>query len=517
MPNITTNKPNVLALSLTENLFPLTIANSQGEVILHNATEIPQDLLEALKNPKNDQCPPTQEIKHKKNSRHKNKLGYIDPTVSGIDIGDKVIHVAIPDQNGGTFVEEFETTTPALHKIAQKLKEAEVTTAVMEATGVYWTPLYEILESLGFQAVLVDAKQVKNVPGRKSDVVDCQWIQTLYSNGMLRAAFRPPRDRLALRGYVRHRMNLIKDKQNALNRIEKALQLMNIKLSTAVSEIAGVSGMDIIRAIVNGERDPVKLALLRNRRCKKPEQLFIDALTGNFQKEHIFTLRQLLEKYDFVQAQMMDCDNMILAELETYPTLVNTTPPKRDKDKDSSGKFSSLRKPQRNDISFDVRTVLWQKSGRDFTALGGIQGSTALLIFSELGGADVSSWSSVKQFSSWLKLCPGNNISGGKRRKSKKQPCANYITQALRMSALTAKRSYTALGAFIRRISGRTDKAKGIKAGAHKLAHMLYYMCRDGWAFFEKGEDAYEKAYADRCLKNLQKKAKAFGYKLVEA
>ena len=414
-------------------------------------------------------------------------------------------------------MEEFETTTPALHKIAEKLKAAGVKTAVMEATGVYWVPLYEIHESYGFEAVLVDAKSVKNVPGRKTDILDAQWLQTLYSNGMLRAAFRPPRERLKLRGYVRHRMNLSKNKQYALNRIEKTLQLMNVKLSTAVSEIGGVTGMNIIRAIVKGERNPVILASLRNHRCKKPEQLFVDALTGNYEEEQVFVLQQSVEQFDFAQTQMVECDKMILAELETYPTIVDTPPPKRDKDKNSPRKFSMLIKPCRNDINFDVRTVLWQKSGRDLTALGGIQNNTALLVFAELGGTDVSSWRSAGEFSSWLKLCPGNNISGGKRRKSKKQPCANYITQALRMSALSAKKSNTALGAFIRRITGRSDKAKGIKAGAHKLAHMLYYMCRDGWIFFEKGVDAYEKAYADRCLKNLEKKAKVLGYKLVAA
>lgn len=516
MTNNTTNTSYVTALNSLKNFFPLTITNSRGEVILHNALEIPPDLLELLQASNKDQCS-TQKNKHKKHPRHKNKLGYIDPTVSGIDIGDKVIHVAIPDQKGGTFVEEFETTTPALHKIAEKLKKAGVTTAVMEATGVYWIPLYDILESYRFEAVLVDAKQVKNVPGRKTDVADSQWLQTLYSNGMLRAAFRPPRERLKLRGYVRHRINIAKNKQYALNRIEKILQLMNIKLSTAVSEIGGVTGMNIIRAIVKGERNPVILASLRNRGCKKPEQVFIDALTGNYQEDLVFTLRQSLEQFDFAQTQMIECDKMILAELETYPTVVDTPPPNRDKDKNTSKKFSMRKKPCRNDINFDVRTILWQKSGRDLTALGGIQGNTALLIFAELGGTDVSSWKSVQEFSSWLKLCPGNNISGGKRRKSKKQPCANYITQALRLSAQSAKKSNTALGAFIRRITGRSDKAKGIKAGAHKLAHMLYYMCRDGWTFFEKGADAYERAYADKSLKNLKRKAKALGYKLVAA
>lgn len=449
--------------------------------------------------------------------KHKNALGYIDPTIAGIDIGDKLIHVSFPDGIGGVFVSEFGSTTPELLKIAAELKKSGVTTAVMEATGVYWIPLYETLESLGFTPVLVDAKSVKNVPGRKSDVQDCQWIQTLYSNGLLRAAFRPPRDRLTLRAFVRHRMSITKTKQIALLHMEKALQLMNLKLSTAVSEIGGVSGMDIIRAIVSGERNPAKLAALRNRGCKKPEQLFIDALTGNFQREHLFVLKQALTLFDFANTQLLECDKEIQAELETYPTVADTPVPNRDKDKKKSKRFSRNIKPNRNDVSFDVRTTLWKKSGRDFTALPGVEANTALLIFAELGGADVGSWKSAKDFASWLKLCPGNNISGGKRRKSKKQPCANYITQALRMSSMSAKKSKTSLGAHIRRITGRTDKPKGIKAGAHKLCHMLYYMCKFGWAFFEKGEDYYEKAYTERCVKNLQKRAKDLGYTLIAA
>jgi transposase len=504
----------LLARTIADKTLSMTIMASNGEVILDKFTTIPPQLFETLQSLK-DYKPLPEKNKSKDVSRHKNKLGYIDPTVAGIDIGDKVIHVAFPNRKGGAFVEEFETTTPALLKIAQRLKDCGVTTGVMEATGVYWVPLFDILELSGLKAVLVDAKSVKNVPGRKSDVVDAQWIQTLYSNGLLRAAFRPPRNRLKLRSFVRHRMTLVKNKQYALNRIEKGLQLMNIKLSTAVSEIGGVSGMNIIRAIVADERNPVKLAALRNRGCKKSEQLFIDALTGNFQEEYVFAISQSLAQFDFANNQMNDCDKKILAELETYPNVVNTPLPNRDKDKNKSPRFSTNMKPNRNYISFDVRSVLWQKSGRDFTALGGVEGNTALLIFAELGGADVSSWISVKAFSSWLKLCPGNNISGGKRRKSKKQPCANYISQALRMSAMSAKKSHTALGAHIRRITGRTDKPKGIKAGAHKLAHMLYYMCKDGWIYFERGEDAYERAYAERCLRNLHKRAKDFGYKLV--
>jgi transposase len=291
--------------------------------------------------------------------------------------------------------------------------------------------------------------------------------------------------------------------------------LMNVKLSTAVSDIGGISGMEIIRSIDAGERNPVKLAALRNRGCKKPEETFIAALTGNFAEEHLFSLKQSIQHFDFANQQLEECDRQILAELETFPTVVNTPPPDRDKDKKKNRKFSESRKPHRNNISFDVRTVLWQKSGRDFTAIPGIEANTALLIFSELGGIDVSAWKSEKEFTSWLKLCPGNNISGGKRRRSKKQPCANYIAQALRMAALAAKRSKSAMGAFIQRITRKSDKPKGIKAGAHKLASTLYHMCKDGWAYFEKGEDYYEKVHKAKCIKSLIKRAKEFGFQLV--
>jgi transposase len=221
----------------------------------------------------------------------------------------------VSDGSGGVIVREFGTTTPELKNIIELLKTQGATTGVMEATGVYWVPLYELLEDAGLKAVLVDAKSVKNVPGRKTDVQDCQWIQTLYSNGLLRAAFRPPRDRLKLRSFVRQRQNVIKTKQVALLHMEKALQLMNIKLSVAVSDIGGVSGMDIIRAIVRGERDPAKLAALRNKQCKKSAETFIAALSGNFQEDHLFSLKQALDLYDFAFKQLKECDRQILAEL----------------------------------------------------------------------------------------------------------------------------------------------------------------------------------------------------------
>jgi transposase len=446
---------------------------------------------------------------------HKNRLGYVDPTIAGIDIGANLIHVAIPNPEGDTTVYEFGTTTPDLHKIAEKLKKAKVTTGVMEATGVYWIPLFEVLEELGFLPILVDAASVKNVPGRKSDVVDSQWIQTLYSCGMLRPAFRPPRDRLPFRCFVRQRGSIIKTRQRALLHMEKALQLMNIKLSGALSDIGGVSGMDIMRAIVRGERDPVRLASLRNKSCKKNEEEFVKALTGNFQREHIFSLKQAIDLYDFTSKQLDECDELIKAELEAFPTVTEEPLPLRDKDRKANGKYKTARKPRKNVIGFNVRELLWKKTGIDVTALDGADEHSALVLISELGGTDVSAFPTPKSWSSWTRLCPGNNISGGKRRKSKKQPCTSYINQCLRMCALGAKKSDSGTGAFIRSVSGRSDNAKGIKAGANKIGIQFYSMCKYGWKYHRKGAADYERAYNERRIQNLKKRASTLGYVLV--
>lgn len=296
--------------------------------------------------------------------------------------------------------------------------------------------------------------------------------------------------------------------------MEKALQLMNIKLSGTLSDIAGISGMDIIRAIIKGEKDPIKLASLRNKSCKQSQESFEAALTGNFQKEHIFSLKQAIDKYDFTSKQLEECDALIKAELEALPTITTLPLPKREKDKKENGKYKALRKPKKNAFTFDLRKLLWEKSGINATCLDGIEESSALVLFAELGGIDVSAWDSAKEFSSWLKLCPGNNISGGKRRKSKRQPCVNYVSQVFRMAALAAKRTDSGVGAHIRCISGRTDKPKGIKAGAHKLAVLYYNMCKYGWEYHRKGEAEYEKAYNERRLRSLKKAASVFGFDL---
>ena len=327
---------------------------------------------------------------------------------------------------------------------------------------------------------------------------------------MIEADYRPPRDPLTLRTYARERQNIIKIRRDALLQIEKALQLRNIKLSSVLSDIGGISGMDIIRDIANGEKDPHKLAAMRKPGTKKEESEFIDALTGNFQEGHLHIFRRALRTFDYAANEIQTTDKLMEQELEKLPTLVSTPPPARQKK--TNPVHRSARKPKKHQLSFDARALLWQKTGIDLTAIPGIEANTALLIFAELGGFNVDAWKSHKAFSSWLKLCPGNNISGGKRRKCRSQTCVNYITQALRMAAMSAKHSKSSVGQRIRGISGRTDNMRGIKAGAHKLAILIYGMCKHGWEYHEKGEDYYEKKNKERRVKALKKMAKELGF-----
>lgn len=448
-----------------------------------------------------------------KSKKIQNHLGSFSPKVAGIDIGKDLIHVSFYDGKSGSIVQEFGSTTTQLLEIVKVLKKAKARTAVMESTGVYWIPLFETLEDHGFEAVLVDARSVKNVPGRKTDVQDCQWIQTLYSNGLLRPAFRPEKPRVRLREFVRHRSNIIKARKTSLLHIEKALQLMNIKLGSALSDISTISGLEIVRAISRGIYDPRELAKLRSKQCKKPEEVFVASLSGNFQEEHIFSLKQALAQYDFFGAQLEQCDERIQQELESLPDQTEQPRPENSKDR-SKKKFAQCKKARRNGFSIDIKGILWKKSGIDLTALRGIDDSTALTIFTELGGTDMSPWKSSKHFCSWLKLCPGNNISGGKSRSGKGQKCVNRVTQALRMAAQSAKRSNTALGAYIRGMCARLGNKEGIKAGAHKLARWIYLMMKYGWDYVEGTVEEYEEDHQERRLRNLQRRAREMGYEL---
>lgn len=450
----------------------------------------------------------------------KNKPKGFEPiieNVAGIDIGSTLIHVAILNENSEYEVKEFGTTTPDLIEIVHWLIQSNIKSAAMEATGVYWIPLFEMLEDHGINGALVDPKSAKNVPGRKTDVLDCQWIHRLYSCGLLCAAFRPAKDKEAFRAFMRHRGNLIKARQKAILQMDKSLLLMNIKLDVALSEIASVSGLNIIREIVKGERDPKKLASLRHYTCKKPEGFFIAALTGNFQKTHLFALKQSLQTYDYFREQIDECDKMILEELQSWKTIVEGSRPLTTKKKRNS-KFNMSKKPDQNEFNFDIDTLLYQKTGVDLTAINSVGSLTLAIIISELGGKEgLNSFRTEKQWVSWLTLCPGNNVSGGKCLGGQSRKGKNRIKRALCVAAMSLCNSTCALGAYYRRLASRTSKAKAIKAVAHKLARLIYNLLKNGTAYVEIGQEQYEKQHQQRRVKNLMKNAKELGFELKKA
>jgi transposase len=403
-------------------------------------------------------------------------------------------------------VRRFGAFTADLHAIAAWLRQCQVTTVAMESTGVYWIPLYDLLERTGFQVLLVDPRQVQRAPNRpKTDVHDCQWIQRLHSLGLLTAAFRPEEPIRVWRAYQRHRATLIDDAGRHLQRIEKALEQMNVKLSDVVSDITGVTGMGIVRAIVRGERDPKVLAKLRDHRCKASAETIRQALHGTWQPEHLFTLQQSLALYDYYHEQIQACDRVIEAHLKgmALPEVPPLEPTRR------------VRRRRDNEVTFDARQRLHHVIGVDLTAIEGIEESTALVVLSEIG-TDMRRWPSAKHFGSWLGLAPNPKKSGGKIKSSATRPGVNRAAQALRLAAKNLQRSRSALGAFFRRIAARRGLAKAITATAYKLARIVYALLQYGTAYVAQGLAAYETAYRERVVRQVKRKAAELGLVIVE-
>ncbi|MEI6147437.1 MAG: IS110 family transposase [Methylococcales bacterium] len=430
---------------------------------------------------------------------------------AGIDVGSISHFVAVPSGSSNTPVREFKSFTADLILLANWLKECEINTVVMESTGVYWIPLFELLESRGFEVKLVDARHVKNVSGRKTDVLDCQWLQQLHTYGLLSGAFRPNEQVCALRSYLRQRTMLTQAASSHINHMQKALSQMNIQLHNVISDITGETGMRIIRSIVSGERNPGVLALKRDRRCKNPIEIIEKSLEGNYRDEHIFSLKQALELYDIYNDKIIECDKAIEKQLSKFATsnAHSSTPLVLEKAKKSS------RSNCKNAPSFDAKSHLKRMIGVDLTAIPGIESSTALRIISEIG-VDLSQFRSSKAFCSWLGLCPGNKVSGGKRLGGKSKRTKNKAAEALRMAAFTLHQSKTALGAFFRRLRSRLGSPKAITAAAHKLATIIYNMITNGQEYVESGQEYYNIQYRNRMLKSLAFKAKTLGFELVE-
>lgn len=435
-------------------------------------------------------------------------LERINPNVAGIDCGSAEHFVAVPPDRDVTPVQSFRTFTNDLLRLADWLTAGRVTSVAMEATGVYWIPIYEILEARGFEVVLVNARHLKNVPGRKSDVSDCEWIRELHSVGLLRGSFRPPDAIVALRAYLRHRQTVIESAGTYIQRMQKALVQMNLQLPLVVSDITGVTGLRIVRDLVAGCRDPEQLAEHRDHRCRASKAEIIAALTGNYRPEHLFVLQQNLDLFDACQTQLVACDRAIEAHVQTLtahrPSPTTPLPDPR-----------VTKKPRDNEPRFEIRTPLHQLTGGvDLTQIDGIAPYTALKLVSEIG-TDMSRWATEKHFTSWLTLAPKNKISGGRLLSSRTQPSANRAAAILRMTAMSLGRTQTALGAFYRRLAARIGKPQAITATARKLATLVYRALKGDLAYRDPGAVAYDLQQRTRVLRRLRQRAATLGFELV--
>ena len=435
------------------------------------------------------------------------KFECINPNAAGIDIGSSEHWVCVPPQRTSENVRRFGCFTPDLMTMVQWLLDCKVDTVAMEATGVYWIPTYQILEAKGIKVILVNAHHVKTVPGRKSDVLDCQWLQKLHTYGLLSGSFRPENNICVLRSYIRQRETLIKSATTHVQRMQKALIMMNLQLHKVITDITGVTGMAIIRSIIKGERNPQKLASLKDRRIKSTEKEIADALSGDYRKEHLFVLEQELKLYEIYQQEIAQCDQQIEECLKEFPSQTSEPPPPR--------KGKKRRKSKGNEPVFNLHGHLYRLTGVDFTQIDGLNVLGVQTIISEIG-LDPSKFPTVKHFCSWLGLSPGSRISGGKSKSSATRKVVNRAANAFRLAAQSLSRSQSALGAFFRRIKSRLGAPKAITATAHKLARIFYLIWTRKFSYADPGVDYYEQKYQQRLLKNLQRNAHNLGFELVK-
>ena len=435
-------------------------------------------------------------------------LPVIHDRAAGIDIGARFHVVGVPPDLCDEPVQTFQAFTGDIERMADWLVSIGIRTVAMESTGVYWVPVYEILEERGLKVIVANAREARAVPGRKSDVNDAQWLQRLHSCGLLRPSFRPARDIAALRAYLRLRERHVDYAAAHVQHMQKALTLMNLQLHHVVSDITGVSGMKIIRAIAGGQRDAAVLASMRDVRCKASTETVQAALVGNYQVEHLFALSQALALYDFYQERIAECD----VQIERVLVMLNADKPAPE---------TVVPKPrhktvQPNAVAFDSRPLLYHLTGVDLTQIHGVGPYLALRLVAECG-TDLSKWPTAKHFTSWLTLAPGCKISGGKVLSSHTRKTNNRVTAHLRLAAVTVGRTNTALGAFYRRLAARVGKAKAVTATARKIAVLFYNAMRFGTPYKDPGEDLYERRYRERVVKQLHRRAAEFGFTLQEA
>ncbi len=444
-----------------------------------------------------------------RSSKVSRNLTMLNPNAAGIDVGASEHYVAVPAERDEQPVRCFGAFTEDLHRLAQWLRQCGVRTVAMESTGVYWIPLYQILEDYGFVVKLVNARHVKHVPGRKSDVQDCQWLQQLESFGLLSGSFRPEAKICILRSYMRQRQMLISNASRHIQQMQKALTQMNLKLHQVISDLSGQTGMRIVRAILQGERDRLKLAALKDPHIKSSLSTIAKSLEGDYRAEHLFALRQAVELYDYHQQKIAECDQEILKEMQSLESRAapGSVPPPPLKRKGRS---------RHNLIPYDGRAELYRIMGVDLTRIDGLNEGTVQLILSELGLDVCKKWPTEGQFSSWLGLCPNNEISGGKVLRRGTRKVVNRVANALRMCAESLLNSKSALGAYARRMRAKRGSQIAIGATANKLARLIYRTLTYGQEYTDIGQEKYETKYRENVIKSLQKRARHLGFQLID-
>ena len=433
-------------------------------------------------------------------------LPVMRPNAAGIDIGATEIYVAVPAERDSENVRSFPTFTQDLYALADWLERCAIETVAMESTGVYWIPLFQILEDRGFEVCLVNARHVKNVPGRRTDVSDCQWLQFLHSVGLLRASYRPEQEVCAVRSLLRHRESLVQLGATHVNHMQKALDQMNLQLHYVISDITGLTGLAIIDAILGGERDPFTLAKLRHDRIKASEEVIAKSLVGDYRIEHLFTLRQSLIAYRSYQQLIDECDREIRHCLDTFQ------PPGPPADSITNHQAESKKRPASADAG--LRTELKRVFGVDLTKIPGIRTGIAQMLFGEIG-PDFTKFRSASAFASWMGLCPDNDISGGKVLWVGTRKVKCRAATSLRMAAQSLHHSKSGLGDFYRRMRAKLGAPKAITAAAHKLSRIIFHLVTTRQEFDDTRFAADQLRYVKRQENKLRAKAHALGFQLI--
>lgn len=453
-------------------------------------------------------------------------LEVVHPRAAGIDVGNSAHYVAVRPDRDPDSVRRFECFTADLHRLADWLERCGVETVAMQSTGVYWIPLYEVLEQRGLKVYLVNARHTKNLPGRKSDVQESQWLLKLHTYGLLNNSFQPTAEIRVARTYWRQRSEHIHGASSCVQRMQKALTQMNVQLANVISDLSGVTGQTIVRAILAGERNPNKLAELSHPLIRASREEIARSLEGNWRPELLFVLKQQTEMYDQYRRRIAECDKELEAHLKDFADRVPLKPANEDlgahqqhgnpaqtsKKTQPSGKRSSAS----NRPGFDLASELYRISGVDLTRIDSINVLVAQTVISEVG-LDMSRWNTEAHFASWLGLCPDNRISGDKVLSKGTRHVVNRAATALRIAATTLLRSQSYLGAQYRRLRSKLGAPKAITAMAHKLARLVYRMLKYGQEYVDKGTQYYENRNRNQQLDVLKKRAAKLGLQLVEA